>query len=195
MTQLLQLIQTRDKTATYKLALLRAIFDIARLHPELGTKGPDGRFQVPYQPLVDLWIEYYYPLLKNGVAQLPYGRAPRFAETMLRVGRKCVANTGEEMLRKPGKLGELRKMIRDTLHKGPVFYTRDADNNRVFEEYKLEGGQYWHGILVPEALWADALQNQTQIQEALTQEWEALSAEFAANKRPESDPNPSTEED
>ena len=58
-------VLSRDrKVATYKLALLRALTDIALTQPHRATWGPDDVVAVPLQAVAERWILYYWPLFQ-----------------------------------------------------------------------------------------------------------------------------------
>ncbi|HRZ27110.1 MAG TPA: methyltransferase domain-containing protein [Spirochaetota bacterium] len=59
-------ILNRDKkTATYKLALFRALCDIAQTGYNSACWYPDGRVGVDIKSVVDRWIMYYWPLFES----------------------------------------------------------------------------------------------------------------------------------
>ncbi len=57
------IINNDRKTASYKIALLRALCDIARKESHLATWNREGNVAIPLQRIADLWIEYYLPLV------------------------------------------------------------------------------------------------------------------------------------
>ena len=57
-------IINRDrKTATYKLALLKALCDIALIETNTALWGKNGYVYVPVDSVVRKWIEYYWPIV------------------------------------------------------------------------------------------------------------------------------------
>lgn len=72
-------IINRDrKTATYKLALLRALAEIAISAPALARPAADGTVRIPLAEIALLWVEYYWPLLAGDrpIAQNWNSRGP-----------------------------------------------------------------------------------------------------------------------
>ncbi|MCH8479188.1 MAG: methyltransferase domain-containing protein [Wenzhouxiangella sp.] len=51
------------KTASYKLALLRAFCDVADQDDHAVTWNPDGTIGIPILRLAELWFTYYWPLI------------------------------------------------------------------------------------------------------------------------------------
>jgi len=78
-------VLNRDrKTATYKLALFRALCDIALTRHHLAQWRPDGTVGIPMQEIIERWICYYWPLFEVDEPFIPQirGESP---------GRKTVA--------------------------------------------------------------------------------------------------------
>lgn len=53
------------KVATYKLALFRALVDIALTHPRTARWRDDGQVAVPIEEIAERWIDYYWPLFRS----------------------------------------------------------------------------------------------------------------------------------
>ncbi|RUO34269.1 methyltransferase domain-containing protein [Aliidiomarina sanyensis] len=53
------------KTATYKLALLRAFCDVAEQDEHAVTWYPDGNIGIPTKRIAELWLAYYWPLVAS----------------------------------------------------------------------------------------------------------------------------------
>jgi phage repressor protein C with HTH and peptisase S24 domain/SAM-dependent methyltransferase len=63
----IETIINRDrKDATYKLALLRALCDIAQSQHQLARWHPDGTVSVPLGIVAEKWLYYYWPLIDTG---------------------------------------------------------------------------------------------------------------------------------
>ncbi len=61
-------ILNRDsKDATYKLALIRALAEIAQTQHGQAIWCPDGRVKVPTAVIAGRWLEYYWPLVASPV--------------------------------------------------------------------------------------------------------------------------------
>jgi len=59
-------VLNRDrKVATYKLALFRALCEIAMTSFQKARWFPDGRVGVPVEDVAEKWIYYYWPLIEN----------------------------------------------------------------------------------------------------------------------------------
>jgi len=61
-------VLTRDKkTATYKLALMRALSEIATTEFKLATWIPDGKVEIPLSAIAEKWLHYYWPLFESNL--------------------------------------------------------------------------------------------------------------------------------
>lgn len=61
--QLVESILNRDqKVATYKLALFRALAEIAQTRPNIADYRPDGKVAVPNELVAEKWLFYYWPV-------------------------------------------------------------------------------------------------------------------------------------
>jgi phage repressor protein C with HTH and peptisase S24 domain/SAM-dependent methyltransferase len=61
--QIETIINRDKKDATYKLALLRALCDIAQNQHQLARWHPDGTVSVPLGIVAEKWLYYYWPLI------------------------------------------------------------------------------------------------------------------------------------
>jgi len=59
------IIRRDRKDATYKLALLRALCDIAQTEYCRATWLPDGNVNVPLGLVAEKWLEYYWPIIEQ----------------------------------------------------------------------------------------------------------------------------------
>jgi ubiquinone/menaquinone biosynthesis C-methylase UbiE/SOS-response transcriptional repressor LexA len=65
---LVESILNRDKKdATYKLALFRALAQIAQTQNHLAAFTPEGKVKIPVQSIADKWMLYYWPIFESEV--------------------------------------------------------------------------------------------------------------------------------
>ena len=65
-------ILNRDnKVATYKLALFRALADLAQTSCNLAVWRGDGKVLVPIQSVAEKWIEYFWPVIEYPDQRIP----------------------------------------------------------------------------------------------------------------------------
>ena len=65
---LVESILNRDKKdATYKLALFRALAEIAQTQNHLAAYTPEGKVKIPVQSIADKWMLYYWPIFESEV--------------------------------------------------------------------------------------------------------------------------------
>jgi phage repressor protein C with HTH and peptisase S24 domain/SAM-dependent methyltransferase len=63
---LVESILSRDKKdATYKLALFRALAEIAQTQHHLAAFSHDGKVKIPVQAIADKWLLYYWPIFES----------------------------------------------------------------------------------------------------------------------------------
>ena len=63
---LVESILSRDKKdATYKLALFRALAEIAQTQHHLAAFTQDGKVKIPVQAIADKWLLYYWPIFES----------------------------------------------------------------------------------------------------------------------------------
>jgi len=172
-----------DQSTTYNLALLRAAIDIALEQPALATHTPEGSVRVPYKAVVELWMEYYFPLVKSNVPQMHSGRVMAFQETYSRLIRKTKTNSFAELKQKGLSLAELRAEIGNTIHRGPVNYALSYDKQPMFTEFKVEGSKHPAGLEIAGDLWSELKLHGAAIRESLDKEWTKVSAQFIANAK------------
>jgi SAM-dependent methyltransferase/SOS-response transcriptional repressor LexA len=63
---LVESILNRDKKdATYKLALFRALAEIAQTQHHLAAYTPEGKVKIPVEAIADKWMLYYWPIFES----------------------------------------------------------------------------------------------------------------------------------
>jgi SAM-dependent methyltransferase/SOS-response transcriptional repressor LexA len=63
---LVESILSRDKKdATYKLALFRALSELAQTQHHIASFTSDGKVKIPIQAIADKWILYYWPIFES----------------------------------------------------------------------------------------------------------------------------------
>ncbi len=129
-----------EKTATYKLALLRSLCEISQgSAAHLRFEG-ESRVSIPLGLVIEKWIEYYWPLLD--LPQLGGGRRMGF-ETELRALVQLFGRSGYAAFRNGLESGRLSsealgaferlvRAVRTTLIKGPIHYSGGSAGSRTF---------------------------------------------------------------
>ena len=141
-------VLNRDrKTATYKLALFRALADIALTEYNNVTWYRDGKVGVPLKNIAEKWIIYYWPLFtsKDFIPQIngeePGCKMPvKFRKSLSGVaaeygGERGLANflmTYQNSENKNAATIDMLKEISDTIKKGPVIYSGGASGENIF---------------------------------------------------------------
>jgi len=176
----ISLINNDDKTTTYKLALLRALVDVALDQPHQASWMNAHSVAIPYSPIVDLWILYYFPLLKQGIPQIPPSRQPAFQKQFLELtdfnyAYELFSNAHGTDIQ--NRVSSLRTVIQKTIGKGPVTYAKGNQSERLFQESADR-----KAVVIPADLWKELSLLGHWIRDSLIFEWARVSASFAALK-------------
>lgn len=194
--QLATVISTRErKVATYKLALLRALNDIAMTQPHVVRWRDDGRVEVPIDAIAARWVQYYWRLfdaptfLPQQQGEQAKGRHVLGFTTELDALLRHYAKSGglvvfarEERDGLSGAAASLHaalmKALRRTIFAGPVTYAGGAlGSGRLFEKAGSN-------VVVPGPLWRELSLLGHWIGDALVLRWaemtERLSGEVTA---------------
>jgi len=179
------------KVASYKLALMRALTDVATSRPRAVRWRPDGRVAVPIGEVADLWIEYYWPLFASGTFLPQMNGEAEAGEHRLGFARPLETLVGR-FARTGGLAGflsdlrgdalapdaertvkTLRAKLRNAIRSGPVYYAGRSTSGALFE---YERG--W--ILVDEALWQEIALMSHWVRDSLLVRWAELTARLAS---------------
>jgi SAM-dependent methyltransferase len=179
-----QIINHDTKDATYKLALLRALGDLARSRFHEAFWHGDGRVSISAEAIVDKWIEYYWPVMesgkfipqKNGEKQnctkpIAFRRELEGIIARFRDQGSYAAYL-DAKLRTPHIDASLRSKVRQTIKEGPV----------TFSSGDLFGwmGKGRHGrIWIPESLWQELGEMAGWIEPAIRLRWAEETRRFS----------------
>lgn len=189
----LQEIITKDKkTASYKLALLRALCQIARFEQN-GTFSDIGSTDVwvPLKRVAFYWLKFYFPL--QDTKQIKSGDQLAFSES-LRQLNCSPAEFGQLMTEydegtNREQIDPVLKEISDTIIKGPLRYIGDTDygvftylSGRKAAESPGFKFDYEMGMMsVPSAIWHDLILFGTWVEDSVVMRW----AEFTNKHNPD----------
>ncbi|MBN2338844.1 MAG: methyltransferase domain-containing protein [Acidobacteria bacterium] len=189
-------ILNRDKkTATYKLALFRALCDIALTRFAIAAWRPGGVVGIPLDEIVERWIYYYWPLMDNPEGFIPQirGEKPGSAKPIafrrdlgrlidsfaLSGGLDAFASAlGNDALSPQQRtiLDQLRGRLQETILKGPVHFAgRSSHTNRNLFEYDRRTRQ----VLLGADIWRELCLSGHWIQDALLLRWSELTADIS----------------
>lgn len=190
------LSRREKKVATYKLALLRALCDIALTQPHGVTWRADARVAVPIEAIAKRWILYYWPLfaserfLPQMNGEWPKQRhALGFArelEALIAAFQQAGGLTAFAVLQRQGALAPneeklyraLLSRLRHVIHAGPVTYAGGSlAEGRLFA---YEPGQ----VMVAADLWRELSLTGHWIQQALLLRWAELVSELSRGEVP-----------
>ena len=190
-------ILNRDrKVATYKLALFRALAEIAMQEPRAARWDPCGLVGVSVNRIAERWLLYYWPIFASGrlvpqsQAEGAGSRNPvAFRAPMLALMAEFIGQ-GEhgglsawQMAWASGRLSTVTrsrlrvalKSISDTIRNGPVTYSGGAlDSGRVFT-YDRNTGE----MLMAADLWRELSLLGHWIIDAVIVRWAALTERFS----------------
>ena len=199
----IEAVLNRDaKTATYKLALFRALNDIALTHEHLARWMPDGRVGVPLAEVVERWVYYYWPLVEGDprdrlfIPQINGERADggnrpafrRHLEELVRYFQPLNGLDGFLSAQRSGDLGQadplhraVTRALATTIIKGPVRYAggslRDAETGERVPLFSYDGRQRL--ILFPGDIWRELCLSGHWIRDALILRWAELTTRIS----------------
>jgi SAM-dependent methyltransferase len=188
-------ILRQEKSATYKLALLRCLARIADGAPNVARETAEG-VELPLGLVALFWIRMFSPLVARGLPQTPDGRMGFVTEAFralggvppaeLRPGRSFAGATAVALRR---ALAETARLIRDmpaahlTHPDGttPVFRTQYAGRPAAGPELVLDAEGLWaYGATrVPLHLWQALRRMAAWIEPMLLAEWVRLTQVYA----------------
>ncbi len=177
------------KTATYKLALIRALCRIGRTEPH-AVVWRDGAVYVPLRAISIAWVRFYWPIVNSGlfVAQIK-GEKPVCAMPL--AVRKPIVSlssiysaTGLPMFLdtldvSPSAHDDVLKKIKDTIVRHPIQYTGTGQPPVFGYTGTLDGRRDGFGwVIVPEAVWLDLVRFDHWIEDSVVMRWAELTAEM-----------------
>lgn len=175
-----RIISGESKTATYKLALLRALSEIATKDFNRAVFLDDGQIGVPLELVTKKWLRYYWPLFESARfipganGERPGAPKPlmfRKAMTALIAGYRGLGGyprfysdwiSGALSPGADKALDEALKRIRRAIVDGPVFYA--ARGTFAYDAARRV-------ICVPFELWREFIQLGAWIEPAVILEW------------------------
>ena len=186
--------QRERKSATYKLALLRALADIALTEARV-VRWRDPWVAVPIDRIAERWIRYYWPIFKSptllpqlggdqAAGQHKLGFARPLDELIRHYDRRgglaAYLEESRGTLSSPGGAlhRKLMSALRRTIKEGPVTYAGGALSGRLFG-YEDEN----HLVLVPSPLWRELSLLGHWIGDSIVLRWAELTARLSGDKR------------
>ena len=189
--QQIQDVISRDKkTATYKLALIRALCEISRYESHAVTWYREAdEVLIPLRRIAIRWILYYWPLVMNDVRQTTNSNMA--FETMI---RELPYKKSEFQLLKhqlefgPKVFEKLIKKVSDTIIKGPIHYSGGGKNN-IFRYFNQTNYSVYPelqdstlGVMtVSISMWRDINFFSHWIEDSLNIQWAELSDKINKN--------------
>ncbi|NLE60773.1 MAG: methyltransferase domain-containing protein, partial [Planctomycetes bacterium] len=191
---LIEGILNRDrKTATYKLALFRALSEIATTEFEQARFVAEGMVGIPIKLVSEKWLQYYWPLFESDdfIPQIR-GENPACAKpiafrsllsALIGTYRQSGGLTRFELDSRaatlPGEIGSLRdqvlNQIRNTIVQGPVTHAGGSlEAGRVFR-YDPRSRE----ILLSAALWREFCLVGHWIHDAVILRWAELTSDIS----------------
>lgn len=187
-------ILSRDrKTATYKLALFRALSEIAVTQFEQARWRDDGMVAVPLDMVAERWLHYFWPIVasrefipqiwgesqgcampiafRSALARLEGMYQKMGGLTAFALDYRSGRLTGDAA----GLLVTVLKQIQDTIVKGPVTYAGGSlETGRIFA-YDARGRQ----ITMSASIWRELSLLGHWIQDAVVLRWAELTSEIS----------------
>ena len=191
----IETILNRDrKEATYKLALIRALAEIATQESRAAVWLPDGQVGVPIRRIAERWLLYYWPVFANAVlipqskAEATGGKPLKFRRALttlmepftfqgLHAGLTAwhLARTSDRLdASTRSNLEAALKALSDTNRVGPVAFSGSGfDSGPVFDYDKRT-----RLVLMPAELWREFSLLGHWIADAVVVRWAALTQQI-----------------
>lgn len=185
-----EIITNDNKTATYKLALLRSLCDLARSESHTVLWDPELDFViVPLERLALSWLRYYWEPIRRGVKQTT-SRNLAFSASVEALFKEF-SNPRDAILNyestKPNPLVvRAVRNIAQTINDQPVKYA-GGGKTPVFVQrgaFSIEWTDSWRakwyglkGIKVPAGMWRDIRRFHHWIEKSLIVEWVEMTSE------------------
>ena len=146
------IIRRDRKTATYKLALLRALCDIAQTAHRRACWYPDGMVGVPLGLVAEKWLFYYWPLVEADVREdTPAGQVVFPQQRGGERGRLIAFRASlRQLIRHYAPLGGLTSFAQDYRNqtlRGPAASLTDAALNAIANTIVVGPVRYAGGAL------------------------------------------------
>ena len=198
------IIEDDQKTATYKLALLRSLCAINRSMPR-AVRFADGLALLPMGLVMEKWIEYYWQLAGGERMPLQMRRSMKdgrlrdiaFLPQLQTVRALCGNNwaafnrmlaTGPEDPDAKKAVSALLTKVRHTIKVGPLTYITDHDDRQIFT-YPETGGklpsidrlnirEHYGHIAFAAELWQELNRIAPWLEDSIVLEWARVSARF-----------------
>ncbi len=183
------------KTATYKLALLRALCAIARNSVNPVEWGSD-RVYVPLRAIAIQWLIFYWPIVtaSEHIAQIrgeylntskPITIAFRSAIAKLAKdagGPSSLYNILRDLEENPHRYDSVLKLIAQTIRKGPV--THAGSINAPIFTYRPGNSETFGWVGVPTDIWLDICRFEHWIEDSIIVRWARLTDEINRTANP-----------
>jgi SAM-dependent methyltransferase len=177
-------VLNRDKkTATYKLALFRALAEIAITNHNLAKWVPGGKVKIPVVNISEKWIEYYWPLLEADIKQTTFS-SPAFKNSMEALINCYKDNKGgltrfiieykSNTIQTASKI--TNKLINDlssTIVKNPIKYA-GGENFSIFDYDKTD-----KCVIMSADIWRELSLTGSWIADATILRWAELTARMS----------------
>jgi SAM-dependent methyltransferase/SOS-response transcriptional repressor LexA len=189
---LVESILSRDKKdATYKLALFRALAEIAQTQHHLAAFTQDGKVKIPVQAIADKWILYYWPIFESEIFICQRTGERRGASNGVAIRRPLEALIGHFRASggmsgfhaglNSGKLSsdahklwrEARSKLQSTIHSMPVRHA-GGGNYSVFQYDTAD-----KSVCMDSNLWRELCLTGSWIQDATILRWAELTEQLS----------------
>lgn len=182
------------KTATYKLALFRALAEIAMTNYNSAVWLSDGRVALALKSISEKWLEYYWPIVESNRfipqkrGEKPSCRTPIAFRKLLNAVIECYRRNGglaafSEDYRNMNITGEtmtvvseLIQTINNTIKKGPVYYSGGGGSKTFEYDNDLKS------VIMAADIWRELSIMGSWIIDATILRWAELTAEISGGE-------------
>jgi SAM-dependent methyltransferase len=200
----IEAILRRDrKVATYKLALIRALADIAVTRPYTATWLDEDQVGVPIAAIAELWVHYYWPFFeRSGELFVPQmggewdrqasgvafrGELAALIEHYRRAGGLSQYINDRKDGERPTAVSQLDQALftklKDTIRDGPVTHAGVSTSKQGHRAFGYHQGT----VLIPGDLWRELSLMGHWIRDSLILRWGELSSSLSKGNVPTQD--------
>ena len=190
------ILNADKKVATYKLALIRALCDMALTAHARARWEPDGRVSIPIMDLAERWVLFYWPLVdsREFIPQIngestggkPIAFRSALSELTEHFSRQGGLNGFARVkadrllsLEEQRLYGRVLRIVSNTIVKGPVKYAGGA---RGVQEFEFDAAA--RRVLVDGGVWEELTLMGHWIRDAVVLRWADMSWRLSAGVLP-----------
>jgi len=185
----IEAVLNRDnKVATYKLALFRALAELAQTSYNLARWRIDGKVLIPLEAVAEKWITYFWPIVEYTEVRIPQttGRSIAFRSLLLELieiysskhgglSRFSIDFRNQQISEKADRVyRKLMSKLKSTIWNQPVRYAGGGEDFSVFQYEKTD-----KCLAMDADMWRELSLTGRWIQDATILRWAELTSKIS----------------